>query len=138
MNDAYRVLSRVQHRLDGRQIPRQHLGRAFPVGAGIVLRVLTPRLKRGIVLQLGVALHLKIAEVHLPQTGQLRVGHIAVQCADGLLRPQKAAGVVPRRRGVHAGLGALRQHLQRIRQHRDIRRAVVQIVPTSGGVAVPQ
>ena len=108
------------------------------MGTGVVLRVLTPRLKRRVILQLGVALHLKIAEVHLPQTRQLGVGYVAVQCADGLLRPQKTAGVVPCRRGVHAGLGALRQHLQRIRQDRDIRRPVVQIVPASGGVAVPQ
>ena len=108
------------------------------MGAGVVLRVLTPRLKRRVVLQLGVALHLKIAEVHLPQTRQLGVGHVAVQCADGLLRPQKAAGVVPCRRGIYAGFCALGQHLQRIRQDGDIRRPVVQIIPASGGVAVPQ
>ena len=138
VDDAYRVLPRVQHRLEGLQIPRQHLRRALSVGAGIVLRVLTPRLKRGVVLQLGIALHLKVAEVHLPQTRQLCVRHVAVQRTDGLLRPQKAAGVIPRRRGVHAGLGTLGQHLQRIRQDGDIRRAVVQVVPASGGVAVPQ
>ena len=108
------------------------------MGTGVVLRVLTPRLKRRVILQLGVALHLKITEVHLPQTRQLGMGYVAVQCADGLLRPQEAAGVVLCRRGVHAGLGALRQHLQGIRQDGDIRRTVVQIVPASGGVAVPQ
>ena len=101
-----------------------------------MLAVGDPVLKGGIVLQLIVAAHFKIAEVHLPQPRQDGVGHVAVDGAKGLLRPQHTAGKIPGRGGILGGVGVKLR--QRVRQHGDIRRAVIQVVDAALGLAVAQ
>ena len=58
VNDAHRILPGCQHPVHGGPVPGQHLGGAFPVGAGVVLHVGDPRLIRRRVLQLLIAFHL--------------------------------------------------------------------------------
>ena len=83
-------------------------------------------------------MHLEIAEIHLPQTRQLRVRHVAVNRGERLLRAQQAARVVALRLGIDAALRRRVQLLERLRQHRDVRRAVVEITQAALRLAVAQ
>ena len=90
-----------------------------------MLHVGDPRLIGRRVLQLLIAFHLEIAEVHLLQPRQLLMGHGAVDGLQRLLRPQQAAGVVPGGPGI--GRCVFVQGRQGFRQGGDIRRPVIQV-----------
>ena len=53
-------------------------GALSPLGQGRCSLSVDPVLEGGVVLQLVIAAHLEITEVHLPQPRQRRVGHVAV------------------------------------------------------------